>query len=94
MKKAEEVLKANIAVYNSEVNDMSKFAFSKKELKMFTGIMDEYAKIKAIDFVDWIAKKNYITTTNGAWLKVNHNEPMDTKKHSTMTLYKKFIQSI
>lgn len=44
METATELLKEAIAKYNSQVNYMSKFALSEREVKMFTDVMADYRK--------------------------------------------------
>lgn len=50
MKTPEEFLKSKITTYNSEVNDMQKFALNERELKMFIDAMREYAEVFHMSF--------------------------------------------
>lgn len=43
MKTAEEIIQEKISKYNSNAPDIFKFQFSKKEMLIFVGAMEEYA---------------------------------------------------
>lgn len=60
MKTAEEFLFSTISDYNTTVNDISKFDFNKREVELFTDMMEQYAKEKVLEALEEEIPKAYI----------------------------------